>query len=147
MFSIWIWLIGHYPYHGEPVLMTLNVSTKEKVIYYCYTSSSSFTVHFCQHESKKKSLEITFGHSEDEINTVSKAMTTIAEQWEGTGLRPLTVAEQSHISTRLLVSWAAVVICCHISSLDVRMWCLRGRSRTVSPPVGLKLELCSTKQK
>lgn len=60
--------------------MTLNVSTKEKVIYYCYTSSSSFTVHFCQHESKKKSLEITFGHSEDEINTMSKAMTTIAEQ-------------------------------------------------------------------
>lgn len=28
----------------------------------------------------KKSLEITFGDSEGEINTVSKAMTTIAEQ-------------------------------------------------------------------
>lgn len=29
----------------EPALMTLNLRTKEKVIYYCCTSSSSFTMH------------------------------------------------------------------------------------------------------
>lgn len=38
--------------------------------------------------------------------------------------RPVTThcsRTQSYIAARLLVSWVAVVICCHISSLDVRM--------------------------
>lgn len=105
-----------------------------KMIYYYYYSS--FTMHFVN-------MKITI--AEESSSVTRKAKLTPCHVYDSGHLtvrdnRPVTthwsLMTESSISARLLVNWVAVVICCHIGSLDDRMWCLRGGSWAVSPPAG-----------
>lgn len=90
------------------------------MIYYCCTSSPSFTMHIVN-------MEITI--ADDHIQWLGRLNKHLVQSYDK---NTLTVREdrlatthcsrtESYISARLLVNWVAVVICCHISSLDVKM--------------------------